>query len=100
MFGLEMRSVYLTLAVVHLTASTKKPVNRMFTKDAGHLTPNLSCWVGFVSLENEDLFQTPCSEAHNYVLNISKAIRKELKWPPGQKTLRLENNLYHTHLYL
>ena len=82
--------------MVHLTTSTKLPVNRMFTRDAGHPTPNLSCIVGFESLENEDLFRTLCSEAHNYVLNISKTIRKELKWPPGQKTLRLEK---HSILY-
>ena len=60
----------------------------MFTRYAGHPTPHLACIVGFVSLENEDLFRTNCSEAHNIVLNISLTIRKKLKWPPEKKTLR------------
>ena len=61
----------------------------MFTRYAGHPTPNLACVVGFVSLENEDLFRTNCSDAHQISLNISLTIRKELKWPLTKKTLRL-----------
>ena len=64
------------------------PVNRMFTVDAGYPTPNLSCVVGFQSIESEDLFRTDCSQAHNYALNISRGIRKRLKWPMEKRTLR------------
>jgi hypothetical protein len=71
-----------------MAAQVKLPVKRMFTRYAGQPTPQIACIVGFVSLENEDLFKTNCSEAHQYVLNISLTIRKELNWPPKKKTLR------------
>ena len=64
-------------------------MNRLFTVDAGHSTPNLSCVVGLQSIESEDLFRTNCSEAHNYSLNITREIRKRLKWPIEKRTLRL-----------
>ena len=81
--------IFNLLALLPFIKCEEYPVNRMFAVDAGHPTPNLACLVGFQSIENEDLFRTNCSQAYNYVLNISRVIRKRLKWPMERRTLRL-----------
>ena len=73
-----------------MVSSSEYPVNRMITVDAGRPTPDLACIVGFQSIESEDLFKTNCSQAHNFVLNINREIRKTLKWPLEKRTLRKE----------
>ena len=77
-----------TMLMVTMVMCDDFPVNRMFTVDAGYPRPNLSCVVGFQSIESENLFMTPCVEARNYVVNISREIRKALRWPMDKRALR------------
>lgn len=81
-------SLMLSGILVTLTVG-QEPINRMFSVDAGKPTPDLKCVVGFLSIENNDIFRVNCSEAHEIEIEISKDIRKNLKWAPGRRTLRM-----------
>ena len=74
--------------VLPLSTRGQELVNQMLTVWAGEKTPDIACVLGFQSIESENLWRANCSDARDYRLDISKAIRKQLKWPKEKREIR------------
>ena len=65
-------------------------MNQLTSVWAGEATPGLACLVGFHSIESENIWRSNCSEAHQHRLDVSKELRKDLKWPKEKRFIQYE----------